>query len=161
MTSQDKIERRLAALFLVALALIAWQATRTRPLSPPDYVSVLEDGDQQFPIAVPNWEAPEIPGEPQARREFLAEHAVEGSPGAAPAPCDLFLRVSLHHWVHLSLAPSALASLSSLPSRSSVSSFRLLPSDFADDDDADGNSLDPGELHARGPGAEAEVYCRP
>ena len=157
MTPQERIERRLAALFLVALGLIAWQAVRTRPLRAPDYVSVLAAGDQRFPVAVPNWEAPEIPREPQARRRFLADHAVEESPGAAPAPCDLFLRVSLHHWVHRSLSPSTLSSLPSLPS---FMSLRLHPHDFADDDNADGDPLDPGELRPGGPGAEVEAFCR-
>jgi len=155
MTPQESIERRMAALFVLALALIVWQATRTRPLVPPSYVSVLELGEQVFPISVPNWPAPEIPADPRARFAFLADHSVlwPGGAGAA-AGCDLFVRVSLHHWARRAVDPALLGA-------SPSATLRWTEGDFLDDDDGDGDPLDAGELRAAGPGAEAEAFCRP
>jgi hypothetical protein len=157
MTPQESIERRMAALFVLALALIVWQATRTRPLVPPSYVSVVEPGEQVFPIAVPNWQAPEIPAGPQARFVFLMEHSVLwlGRNAGAAAGCDLFVRVSLQHWARRAVDPARLGG----PAR--WTTLRWTEGDFLDDDDGDGDPLDAGELRAAGPGAEAEAFCRP
>lgn len=144
----------MAVLFLLAVVLLAWQAPRTRPLLPPSYVSIPKSGEQVFPIAVPNWEAPEIPAAPGERRAFLEKQAVLW-PGNLPATgCDLFVRVSLHHWAR---RPVDLARLGLEDGRS----FRWASRDFLDDDDGDGDPLDVGELRAAGPGAEAEVFCQP
>lgn len=150
----------MAALFLLALGLIAWQAPRTRPVKAVPYESVLRSGEQVFPIAVPNWEAPEIPAEPAARRELLEKHAVLW-PGAVPeASCDLFVRVSLHHWTRRPVDPARLAELRE-DGGSGPARLCLPGADFLDDDDQDGDRLDAGELRAEGPGAEVEVFCRP
>jgi ABC-type nitrate/sulfonate/bicarbonate transport system permease component len=157
MTPQESIERRMAALLVLALALIAWQAARTRPLVPPSYVSVLEPGEQVFPVSVPNWQAPEIPADRQARFAFLADRSVlwpGGASAAAAAGCDLFVRVSLHHWARRAVDPALLGAQPS-------TALRWTESDFLDDDDGDGDPLDAGELRAAGPGAEAEAFCRP
>lgn len=144
----------MAVLFLLAVALLAWQAPRTRPLQPPSYVSIPKSGEQVFPIGVPNWEAPEIPADPEDRFAFLDQHAVRW-PGLVPAAgCDLFVRVSLHHWARRPVDPARLGP-------GTGRSFRWRGQDFLDDDDGDGDPLDAGELHAAGPGAEAEVFCQP
>ncbi len=149
----------MAVLFLLAVALIAWQAPRTRPLVPPWYVSVLDPGEQVFPVAVPNWEAPEIPADPRDRFVFLEKQAVRW-PGTIPAAsCDLFVRVSLQHWTRRPVERSRLETLQSdgpVPG----TSLRWTGQDFLDDDDGDGDPLDAGELHAAGAGAEVEVFCR-
>lgn len=154
----------MAALFLLAMALILWQATRTHPLVLPDYATVVKPGEQVFPIAVPNWQAPEIPAEPRARFDFLTEHSVRW-PGEAPAAaCDLFVRMSLQHWARLSLTPARLQALAAdggAGTTAAPASFYWTGQDFLDDDDGDGDRLDAGELHAAGPGAAAEAFCQP
>jgi hypothetical protein len=110
MTPQQSIERRMAALFILALGLIAWQAPRTRPLVPPWYVSVLKPGEQVFPVAVPAGAPPRLPGDPAARRAFLKEHAVEGFAPFPTNACEGFVRMSAHHWLRVPVtrgAPSA------------------------------------------------------
>ncbi|HYO16555.1 MAG TPA: hypothetical protein VE685_25435 [Thermoanaerobaculia bacterium] len=148
----------MAVLFLLAVVLLAWQAPRTRPLQPPSYVSIPKSGEQVFPIAVPNWEAPEIPAAPGERRAFLEEQAVLW-PGNLPSTgCDLFVRVSLHHWAR---RPVDLARLELNPEPAGWTALRWAGKDFLDDDDGDGDPLDAGELRVAGPGAEAEVFCPP
>lgn len=153
----------MAALFVLAVALILWQATRTRPFVLPSYVTVMKPGDQLFPIGVPNWQAPEIPSDPQARLSFLEEHSVRWPGEASAAACDLFVRVSLHHWARRSVAPARLHALEAAGEAGTVpwSSFRWTGQDFLDDDDGDGDRLDVGELRAGGTGAAAEAFCRP
>src|SRR5688572_9894895 len=164
MTTQDSLQRRMAVLFLLAAALIAWQAPRTKPLIPPWYVSVLNPGEQVFPVAVPNWEAPKIPADPRDRFAFLDEQAVRW-PGAIPkSSCDLFVRISRHHWTRRPVEPALLKTLQSDGQTGSASgtSLRWTGQDFLDDDDGDGDPLDAGELHAADDraGAEVEVFCR-
>lgn len=101
MTPQESIERRMAALFVLALILIAWQMPRTRPLLAPPYVSVLETGEQVFPVAVPPDAPPSIPTEPTERLAFLREHAVEGFGDFPADACEAFVRMSAHHWLRL------------------------------------------------------------
>ena len=150
----------VGALFLLAVGILAWQAPRTRPLIAPSYETAVQRNVQVYPIAVPNWEPPEIPAEPAARRAFLEKHAVLW-PGAAPqASCDLFVRVSLHHWTRRPVEPARLAALRQ-DGGSGPAVLRWPGPDFLDDDDGDGDPLDPGELRAAGPGAEAEVLCPP
>lgn len=144
----------MAVLFLLAVALLAWQAPRTRPLQPPSYVSIPQRGEQVFPVAVPNWQAPEIPAEPQDRFAFLDERAVLWPGLASAAGCELFVRISLHHWARRPVDPGRLG-------LDAGQSFRWTGPDFLDDDDGDGDPLDAGELLSTGPGAEAEVFCQP
>jgi len=153
----------MAALFVLALGLIAWQAPRVKPLIPPWYGSVLKPGEQVFPVAVPEWKAPEIPADRQARFDFLSRYAVLWPGDLPPAACDLFVRVSLQHWTRRPLQPARLAALREGGGTGAVSwaSFRWTGQDFLDDDDGDGDPLDTGELHAGGAGSEAEVFCRP
>ena len=101
MTPQESIERRMAALFVLALVLIAWQMPRTRPLLAPPYVSVLETGEQVFPVAVPSDAPPLIPSDPAERRAFLKEHSVEGFGDFPAGACEAFVRMSAHHWLRL------------------------------------------------------------
>lgn len=91
----------MAALFVLALVLIAWQMPRTRPLLAPPYVSVLETGEQVFPVAVPPDAPPPIPTDSAERRAFLAEHAVEGFEAFPADACEAFVRMSAHHWLRL------------------------------------------------------------
>jgi hypothetical protein len=144
----------MAVLFLLAVTLLAWQAPRTKPLATPWYVSITGAGEQVFPVAVPNWEAPVIPSAAAERRAFLEERAVLW-PGNLPSTgCDLLVRISLHHWARRPVDPARLG-------LGAGTSFRWTGSDFLDDDDGDGDPLDAGELRPTGPGAEAEVFCRP
>jgi len=106
----------MAALFVLALALIAWQAPRTRPLVPPWYVSVVKPGVQVFPAAVPPDAPLRPPGDPAARLAFLKEHAVEGFAAFPPGACEGFVRMSAHHWLRVpatrdGLSPSLAAEL--------------------------------------------------
>lgn len=152
----------MAALFVLALGLIVWQAPRTKPLPQPWYVSVLKPGEQVFPVAVPEWNAPQIPAETRARLTFLGQHAVLW-PGVATAaaPCDLFVRISLQHWMRRPVAPERLAALreDAVAGPVSWATFHWTGRDLLDDKDGDGDPLDPAELHAAGPGAETEVFC--
>lgn len=157
---EDSLQRRMAALFLLAVGLLAWQAPRTRPLTAPDYETVAQRDVQVYPVAVPNWDPPEIPAEPAARQELLNKRAVPW-PGATPeASCELFVRVSLHHWTRRPVAPARLAALRQ-DGGSGPAVLRWTGPDFLDDDDGDGDPLDAGELRTAGPGAEAEVLCLP
>jgi hypothetical protein len=101
MNPMDSIERRMAALFLLLMGLVLWQALRTRPLKPASYVSVLEAGEQVFPVAVPPGAPLRPPADPAARLAFLKEHAVEGFEAFPAGSCEAFVRVSAHHWLRL------------------------------------------------------------
>jgi hypothetical protein len=156
------LEQRMAAIFVVALVLMGWQAMRLRPVLPPAYELVTKRGEQLTPFAVAWWRAPaELPTEPVARQAALAGRSVLW-PGAVPDPnadCQLFLRVSALHWVQ---RPTSRADLTRWwwgapgePGR-----LGLAPADFADDDDGDGDPLDAGELRADATHAEVEAFCR-
>jgi hypothetical protein len=97
----DSIERRMAALFLLLMGLVLWQAPRTRPLRAAPYVSVLETGEQVFPVAVPPDAPPPVPADPAERLAFLREHAVEGFEDFPAGSCEAFVRMSAHHWLRL------------------------------------------------------------
>lgn len=101
MTPQESLERRMAALFILALGLIAWQVPKTRPLQPSSYVLTLEEGEQVFPVAVPPDAPPVIPIDPTERLAFLKEHAVNGFEPVPEGSCEAFFRVSAHHWLRL------------------------------------------------------------
>jgi hypothetical protein len=131
MTPQQSIERRMAALFVLAIALIAWQAPRTRPLVPPWYVTVLKPGEQVFPTAVPPDAPLQLPGDPAARLAFLKEHAVEGFTPFPANACEGFIRMSAHHWLRVPATREG----------------PIAPI--------------PAELLPAGPGPEVEVFCQP
>jgi hypothetical protein len=154
MTHQDSIERRMAALFVLALGLILWQAPRTRPLQPPRFVSVLEPGEQVFPVAVPPDPPLRLPGEPAARLAFLKEHSVQGLSTFPADACEGFLRVSAQHWLRLPV-PAA-----SLPGPARAGSYHLASAGGLDRLAA-GDWKDAGPLLPDGPGPEVEVFCRP
>jgi hypothetical protein len=145
------MERRMAALFVLALALIFWQARRTESVPPVSFSMVTEPGEQVLPFAVPSWrEGPAIPEDRDERLRFLEAKAITASTASDPSPCRLFLRISAHHWLqHPASRPA--------PGEGSV--WFLPPEALLDDDDGDGDFLDPGELTPDGPGAEAEVFC--
>ncbi len=105
MTPQESLERRMAALFVLALALIAWQVPKTKPLVPPSYISALEDGEQVFPVAVPPDAPPAIPTDPAERLAFLKARAVDGFEPFPAGSCEVFVRMSAHHWLRLPHLP--------------------------------------------------------
>jgi hypothetical protein len=144
------MERRMAALFVLALALIFWQAWKTEPVPAVGFSMVTEPGEQILPFAVPSWrEGPAIPENRDERLRFLEAKAITAS-AADPSPCRLFLRISAHHWLqHPAPRPA--------PGEGNV--WFLPPEALLDDDDGDGDFLDSGELSRAGPGAEAEVFC--
>jgi hypothetical protein len=146
MTDEKSIERRMAALFLLAMGLILWQAPRTHPLHATDFVSALNPGDQVFPVAVPP-EAPlQLPGDPAARLAFLKDHAVEGFAPFPANACEGFVRMSAHHWLRVPVVGEGngenhrLAHLAAgAPMGAPLAAASLLPG---------------------GPGPEVEVFCR-
>lgn len=146
----------MAFCFVLALALVAWQAWRTRPLARAGYVRVNDTGDQLLPVGVPSWEpAPVLPADPKEYRLFVEEHSLRDARFASrPADaCQLYLRISGHHWLQRQLP-------SGLPAGEGRWSFS--PQALLSDDDSDGDPLDPGELVHNSPGgAEAEVFCGP
>jgi hypothetical protein len=152
----------MAAIFVVALILMGWQALRLRPVLPPAYELVTKRGEQLTPFAVASWRAPaELPTEPVARQAALAGRSVLW-PGSAPNPsadCHLFLRASALHWVQ---RPASHADVTHWRGGAPVEPghLGLTPADFADDDDGDGDPLDAGELRAASAHAEVEVFCR-
>lgn len=141
----------MAALFLLALGLIFWQARSTEPLPPVSFSMVNEPGEQMLPLAVPSWrEVPTLPENKEERLRLLEARSLgaTGSPGAPS--CRLFLRVSAHHWLQRPLPG---------PAPAEGKRWFLPPESLLDDDDGDGDLLDPGELTSDAAGAEAEVFC--
>jgi hypothetical protein len=137
----DTIERRMAALFLLLMTLIVWQAVRTHPLQSPPLISNVNLGEQVFPVAVPPDGAPNLPTAPAGRLAFLKENAVDGF-GAFPADaCEGFIRISSHHWLRLPIA------------RESGSRVLYL----TDKDDP----LAQAGIRPSEPGTKAEVFCAP
>lgn len=141
----------MAALFLLALALIVWQARRTEPLPAVSFSMVNEPGEQILPVAVPSWRPlPVLPADRTERLSFLEERSIGASEAPGSSPCRLFLRVSAHHWLQRPVPG---------PAQAEGRAEFLPPEALLDDDDGDGDLLDPGELTTGGPGAEAEVFC--
>jgi hypothetical protein len=158
----DSMERRMAALFVLALGLIAWQAMRISPLLPPPLAFNWVGGEQTFPIAAPSWSRPLVlPLDPNGRLLFLREHSALW-PGVAPnADCEVFLRTSASVWVRRGVGAEMLPG----PSGRGEARLSFAAKDFLDDDDGDGDTLDSGELtrpqagpHDSG-GAEVIAYC--
>jgi hypothetical protein len=149
------MERRMAALFLLALALIGWQGGRAKPLHPVPLSVAWTGGEQVFPISAPLWTDAAPPAELPARYAFLQKHSVPWPGVAAAGGCAGFIRTSASTWVRRGLDPERLAIPAGLPA------LRYAATDFLDDDDGDGDTLDAGELTRSGPGAEVEVFCPP
>jgi len=126
----------MAALFILALGLIAWQAPRTRPLQPPAFSSALQPGEQVFPVAVPPDAPLRLPGDRAARLAFLKEHAVEGFAPFPADACQGFVRMSAHHWLRVPVTRGAPAASIGVPSEVA----RLFPA---------------------GAAPEVEVFCEP
>lgn len=154
----------MAFLFVVALLLIFWQAWRTKPLPAVGFSTVSEPGGLVLPVAVPSWRVdPAMPADRDERRSYLEEHAVGASASRDPSRCQLFLRVSAHHWFERAVSADRLRELTlGRPGRPAPGGTRIWsfpPDGLLDDDDGDGDLLDPGELTPAGPGAEAEAFC--
>jgi hypothetical protein len=148
-----KMERRMAALFVLALALIAWQAVRTKPAWPPAFEIATEAGEQVAPFAVPSWRPPlELPRESPERLALLEERAVKW-PGVAgeSTSCRAFVRFSSQHWAETRVERGQ--------GRPAWQLLYLSGDSFLDDDDGNGDPLDAGELSEAGPGAQVEVFC--
>ena len=133
----------MAALFVVALGLIAWQAPRTRPLQVPPFTSALRPGDQVFPVAVPPDAPLQLPSAPAARLAFLKEHAVEGFAPFPADACEGFIRMSAHHWLRTPVEGGSKGG------------------HFLMHRTATGDPFAAGAPGADGPAPEVEVFCRP
>jgi hypothetical protein len=158
------MERRMAALFVLALLLIFWQAWRTKPLARSGFFLANDPGAQLLPTAAPSWRGSgSIPADAAARLLYLEDHAVRAAAARPPSPCRLFLRISAYHWFERPLSTEGLRELTlGRPGRASRGGSRLWslpPAALLDDVDGDGDVLDRGELAPEGPGAEAEVFC--
>lgn len=157
----------MAALFLLALALIAWQALRTEPVRFPGYEIATRGGERLLPVAVPSWlPALDLPVDVPQRLAFLEERALawtveEKGAQRGAAECRIFVRFSSQHWIECP-ASAALLDRWRGPGDGAQSSWQQLffsAGSLLDDDDGDGDPLDHGELRAAGPGAEAEAFC--
>lgn len=148
----------MAALFLLALALILWQALRTEPVPQPDFEIATRTGERLAPVAVPSWRQPLDPPRNLERLALLSERSLIW-PGVEVSPdCNVFVRFSSLHWVRR--PASRLQVYRWLGSEPEPWQLRYLPAaSFLDDDDADGDPLDSGELREAGPGAEVEIFC--
>jgi hypothetical protein len=158
----------LAVLFLLALALMGWQAWRLEPVLLPPFEVATKPGERILPVAVPSWKAaPELPATPRERLAWLRQRSVAwpGAPAplaGVPGDCQLFVRASAQHWVARPASPAQLAFWRGgqpaplAPWQAGAFSAAA----FLDDDDGDGDPLDAGELAGPGaPGAEVECFC--
>lgn len=164
MGSQDKVSKRMALLFALALALVLWQALRIPPLQPLSFERAWKSGEQILPVAVPPGEEPIKSPLPQAHLAHLRSRAVEWSLAASrnPLNCEVFFRISRHHWARLQVRRARLAELLAAGPDAPLAPPGLLhisPRDLLEDRDGDGDLLDPGELHQAGDGVEAELFC--
>lgn len=159
----------MAALFLLALVLIGWQAVRTKPMALPSLSFGWRGGEQVFPIAAPFWVDPvALPAERLERYKVLRRHSVPwpniGATAATDATaantadgaCESFIRTSSSAWVRRGIDPGLLP-----PAAGGGETLRYAAKDFLDDDDGDGDALDAGELIPGGSGAEVELFCPP
>lgn len=151
----------MAALFLLALILIAWQALRTKPVGQPPYESALKRGEWLLPVAVPSWSPPPaLPEDPRERLGFLEKRALSWPVEEKDSDCKVFARFSSQHWSVRSASPARVRSWLERPETAgSPLRLRFPVQAFLDDDNGDGDPLDAGELRQAGPGAEVEVFC--
>ncbi len=154
----------MAVLFVLALLLIFWQAWRTEPLPAAGYSSVTDPGGQVLPVAVPSWRAlPQIPLGREERRSHLEGHAIGSATSQDPRLCRLFLRISTDHWLARSVSAQRWRELTpgqpGRPGPGGPPIWSFGPDGLLDDDDRDGDFLDPGELTSEGLGAEVELFC--
>ncbi len=148
----------MAALFVLALVLIGWQAVRIKPLNPPPFSMAWTGEEQAFPIAAPWWEAQIVlPAESAARYRVLRRRSSLWPGVPASGECEAFIRTSVSIWVRRGLDPRLLPG----PFTTDRETLRYSAQDFLDDDDGNGDTLDAGELTRSGPGAEVEVFCPP
>ncbi len=155
----------MAVLFVLAIGLIVWRASRVEPLSWPAYQQATRTGEQLFPIAVPADAARQTLHPPASRADLLRQISVARADDPAAA-CDLYARFSFSHWRRWPMSLAALAELG-IPALSPGESARarITATDLVDDDDGDGRPLDAGEIHAAPEGVvlkgvEVEIYCR-
>lgn len=149
----------MAALFLLALILILWQALRIKPATQPGFEIATKGGEQIAPVAVPSWRPPpNLPEDLSGRHSRLADRSVRwlaaGEQDAGTSECEIFVRLSSQHWARRTVSRARLGGASE--------PWQLLyfpVHSFLDDDDGDGDPLDDGELQQAGPGAEVEVFC--
>ena len=154
----------MTLLFLGTLVLVTGQALRVPPLQPLPFVRAWRPGEQVLPVAVPAGEAPIAADLARSPLERLRERAVEWNPGLRQPtlPCEVFLRISRHHWARLAVSHGRLAELlgaeppdtTDQPVIASVSAR-----DLFEDRDGDGDPLDPGDLRATASGVEVRLYC--
>ena len=94
----------MAALFLLALVLIAGQAARTKPLRQMPLSMAWTGGEQVFPIAAPFWGEPiHLPSGAEARYRALRKHAALWPGVAAAGGCEIFIRTASSVWVRRGL----------------------------------------------------------
>jgi hypothetical protein len=161
--STGHTERRMAVLFVVVVGLLLWQATGLERLRPPPLRIAAEAGTQVYPVAVPPRDPEPLAPKGDARRSALERRSVIW-PGFtaesfAGSPCQLFVPLSPHHWVR---RPVAVAE------HGDRARLTVSPRDLLDDDDGDGDLLDPGELTPSPNGADgadaallvAEIHCQ-
>lgn len=156
----------MAALFLLALVLVAWQALHIKPVGQPSFESVTKRGERLSPTAVPSWIQPlRLPEDHYARLAFLEERALSW-PGVAGTEetdedCKVFVRFSSQHWsVRRASSARVRSWLESPEAGGTRQPLRFPVQSFLDDDDGDGDPLDDGELRRAVPGADVEVFCR-
>ncbi|HVR95740.1 MAG TPA: hypothetical protein VMW27_03950 [Thermoanaerobaculia bacterium] len=148
----------MAALFLLALALITWQALRTETVLQPAFEIATKTGERLAPGAVPSWRTPLNPPRNPERLAFLTGRSLIWPGVEAPPDCKVFVRFSSLHWVQRPASRSQVQSWSGSEPRSAQLLY-LPAASFLDDDDQDGDRLDSGELREAGPGAEVEIFC--
>ncbi|MEM7048418.1 MAG: hypothetical protein AAF604_02115 [Acidobacteriota bacterium] len=164
-------------LFTLALAMLVIQAVQLEPLLPPTYEVVWEEGQQLLPVAVSAAPvtigeefADDLPDLLQSRSVLWprgegppAELSQRSSDRGSPEDCELWLRLSRHHWVRRTLSRSELAVLAIAPPLAGGAiEPRHAVRGFVDDDDGDGDPLDTGEVLSRAPTAEGttEAWLR-
>jgi hypothetical protein len=114
-------------------------------------------------MAVPSRPAPTLPPDEAQLESWLNIHSVDWSTPAGNPSCILFVRISLQHWARLALDRNRVAELvaeGAAPPPGSWLSLSYSAEDFLDDDDHDGDPLDPGELSTAPGGTEAKLICR-
>ena len=147
----------MAALFLLALGLIVWQAVRSEPPVMAPLSFAWTGGEQAFPIAAPFWTDPvDLPAGRVERYRALLRRSVLWPGAAAGGACESFIRTSASTWVRRGVDPGLLP-----PEPEGGEPLHYAARDFLDDDDGDGDALDAGELIPGGTGAEVAVFCPP